>query len=93
VEIRAYAERIEIRQDGRVVGEHPRSFGRDRTISDLWHYVPPVRMHHRIAHPRAQQTGLTAQEFEPDGKAADEIQRLWVYARMNLWSSKHAAAA
>jgi transposase len=40
VEIRAYAERIEIRQDGRVVGEHPRSFGRDRTISDPWHYVP-----------------------------------------------------
>jgi chromosome partitioning protein len=50
-------------------------------------------MHHRIAHPRAQQTGLTAQEFEPDGKAADEIQRLWVYARVNLWSRKHAAAA
>jgi transposase len=40
VEIRAYAGRIEIRQDGRVVGEHPRSFGRDRTISDPWHYVP-----------------------------------------------------
>jgi transposase len=40
VELRAYAERIEIRQDGRVVGEHPRSFGRDRTISDPWHYVP-----------------------------------------------------
>ena len=40
VEIRAYAERIELRQDGRLVGEHPRSFGRDRTISDPWHYVP-----------------------------------------------------
>ena len=40
VEIRAYAERIEIRQDGRVVGEHRRWFGRDRTISDPWHYVP-----------------------------------------------------
>src|SRR6478752_6349950 len=40
VEVRAYAERIEIRQGGRVVGEHPRSFGRDRTISDPWHYVP-----------------------------------------------------
>jgi hypothetical protein len=34
VEIRAYADRIELRQDGRLVGEHPRSFGRDRTISD-----------------------------------------------------------
>jgi transposase len=40
VEVRAYAERIEIRQDGRVVGEHPRAFGRDRTISNPWHYVP-----------------------------------------------------
>ena len=40
VEIRAYAERIEIRQDGRVVGEHRRRFGRDQTIYDPWHYVP-----------------------------------------------------
>jgi transposase len=40
VEVRAYAERIEIRQDGRVVGEHRRCFGRDRTIYDPWHYVP-----------------------------------------------------
>ena len=40
VEIRAYAERIEIRQDGRLVGDHPRCFGRGRTIYDPWHYVP-----------------------------------------------------
>jgi transposase len=40
VEIRAYAERIEIRQDGRVVGEHRRHFGRDQTVFDPWHYVP-----------------------------------------------------
>jgi transposase len=40
VEIRAYAERIEIRQDGRVVGEHRRAFGRGRTVYDPWHYVP-----------------------------------------------------
>lgn len=40
VEIRAYAERIELRQDGRLVGEHPRCFGRDQTIYDPWHYVP-----------------------------------------------------
>ena len=25
---------------GRLVGEHPRSFGRDQTIYDPWHYVP-----------------------------------------------------
>jgi transposase len=40
VEVRAYAERIEVRQDGRIVGDHARSFGRDRTIYDPWHYVP-----------------------------------------------------
>ena len=40
VEIRAYAERIELRQDGRLVGEHARSFGRDQTVFDPWHYVP-----------------------------------------------------
>jgi hypothetical protein len=40
VEIRAYAERIELRQDGRPVGEHARCFGRDQTVFDPWHYVP-----------------------------------------------------
>ena len=40
VEIRAYADHIELRQNGRMVGEHPRSFGRDQTIFDPWHYVP-----------------------------------------------------
>ena len=38
VEIRAYAERIELRQEGRSVGEHPRCFGRDQTVFDPWHY-------------------------------------------------------
>jgi len=40
VEIRAYAERIELRQDGRPVGEHARCFGRDQTRFNPWHYVP-----------------------------------------------------
>ncbi len=40
VEVRAYADRIELRQDGRLVGEHGRHFGRDRNIYDPWHYVP-----------------------------------------------------
>jgi hypothetical protein len=40
VEIRAYADRIVVRQDGRVVAEHPRSFGRGETVYDPWHYVP-----------------------------------------------------
>jgi transposase len=40
VEIRAYADRIELRQDGKLVGSHDRCFGRDQTIYDPWHYVP-----------------------------------------------------
>ena len=40
VEVQAYAERIVIRQDGRVVAEHARSYGRGETIYDPWHYVP-----------------------------------------------------
>jgi transposase len=40
VEIQAYADRIVIRQDGAIVGEHVRSFGRNQTLYDPWHYVP-----------------------------------------------------
>ncbi|WP_232627984.1 IS21-like element ISMdi27 family transposase [Methylobacterium sp. Leaf118] len=40
VEVRAYAERVEIRQDGRIVAEHARAFGRGQTVFDPWHYVP-----------------------------------------------------
>jgi transposase len=40
VEVHAYADRIVIRQDGEIVAEHPRRFGRDQTIYDPWHYVP-----------------------------------------------------
>jgi transposase len=40
VEVHAYADRIIIRQEGTVVGEHRRSFGRGETIYDPWHYVP-----------------------------------------------------
>jgi transposase len=40
VEIHAYADRIVIRQDGAIVGEHRRCFGRGQTVYDPWHYVP-----------------------------------------------------
>jgi Mu transposase, C-terminal domain len=40
VEVHAYADRIVIRQDGQIVAEHPRSFGRGDVIYDPWHYVP-----------------------------------------------------
>jgi hypothetical protein len=40
VEVHAYADRIVIRQDGRIVAEHRRSYSRGETIYDPWHYVP-----------------------------------------------------
>src|SRR6516162_3001195 len=40
VEIQAYADRIVVRQEGSIVGEHRRRFGRGVTIYDPWHYVP-----------------------------------------------------
>ena len=40
VDVHAYADRIVIRQDGVIVGEHARAFGRGQTIYDPWHYVP-----------------------------------------------------
>src|SRR5271157_546209 len=40
VEVQAYADRIIIRQDSTIVGEHARCFGRGQTIYDPWHYVP-----------------------------------------------------
>ena len=40
VDVHAYADRIVIKQDGRIVGEHRRRFGRNQTAYDPWHYVP-----------------------------------------------------
>jgi hypothetical protein len=40
VEVQAYADRLVICQDGEVVAEHVRRFGRDQTVYDPWHYVP-----------------------------------------------------
>jgi transposase len=40
VQIHAYADRIVIRLDGEMVGEHVRRFGRDQVAYDPWHYVP-----------------------------------------------------
>jgi transposase len=40
VDIHAYADRIVVRQDGRMVAEHARHHGRGETIYDPWHYVP-----------------------------------------------------
>lgn len=40
VEVQAHADKIIIRQDGAIVAEHDRVFGRSHTVYDPWHYVP-----------------------------------------------------
>lgn len=59
VEIRAYAERIEIWQDGRIVGQHVRSFGRDKAIYDPFHYIPVL-----LRKPGALRNGAPFREWE-----------------------------
>jgi transposase len=39
VDVHAYADRIVIKQDGVIVGEHARRFGRNQVAYDPWHYV------------------------------------------------------
>jgi len=69
VEIRAYAERIEIRQDGRLVGDHPRAFGRGRTIYDPWHYVPVL-----VRKPGALRNGAPFKDWVLPG-ALEKVRR------------------
>lgn len=59
----------------------------ERTIAELGATLCPVRVGNRIAFSRAQQSGLVAQEFEPGGKAAEEVLRLYEYACMHLYGS------
>ncbi len=56
------------------------------TIRQLGATIAPVRIHSRVAFSRAQQTGLTAQEFEPEGKAAEEMKQLYEYVCMHVYS-------
>jgi chromosome partitioning protein len=58
----------------------------EEAISQMGATLAPVRIHNRVAYSRAQQTGLTAQEFEPGGKAAEEIKQLYVYTCMHLYA-------
>lgn len=56
--------------------------------------VAPVRLGDRVAYNRCLITGQTAQEFEPEGKAAQEVAELykWSSNLVGLSSSKEKAA-
>jgi len=59
VEIRAYADRIECWQEGKIVGQHLRTFGRDNTIYDPLHYIPVL-----ARKPGALRNGAPFKEWE-----------------------------
>lgn len=40
VSVRAYADSIVVTSKGRIIGQHKRHFGRDKTIFNPWHYLP-----------------------------------------------------
>jgi chromosome partitioning protein len=61
-------------------------------VKQLGADLAPVRIHNLVAYSRAQQTGLTAQEFKPDGKAAEEIKQLYAYACIHLFPTKMEVA-
>jgi chromosome partitioning protein len=46
--------------------------------------VAPVIVSHRAAFGHSVIAGKTAQEFEPDGRAAEEIASLWAWASREL---------
>jgi len=59
VEIRAYAERVEFWQDGQIVGQHARAFGRNKAVYDPLHYIPVL-----ARKPGALRNGAPFKEWE-----------------------------
>jgi chromosome partitioning protein len=64
-------------------------------VTGLGAKVAPVVISQRAAYAHAVITGRTAQEFEPDGKAAEEVAALWVWVagELGLPPAKAAKAA
>ena len=66
VEIQGYADRVVIRQDGAIVAEHRRCFGRGGTIYDPWHYVPML-----ARKPGARRNGAPFKDWPLHGQPGD----------------------
>jgi chromosome partitioning protein len=62
-----------------------------KRMSELHHEICPVLMHQYVAYPRAQKHGLTVQETEPDGKAANEVKQLYAYTTKHLGISERTS--
>jgi chromosome partitioning protein len=64
----------------------------EAAIRQLGAELVSVRVHNRVAYSRAQQTGQTAQEFEPDGKAAEEIQQVYEFVCKHIFQQTKSAS-
>ena len=64
----------------------------EAAIAQLGAELAPVRIHNRVAYSRAQQTGQTAQEFEPDGKAAEEIAGVYEFVCKHVFQPTMSAS-
>ena len=71
VEVHAYADRIAIRQDGNLVADHARSFGREQTIYNPWHYVPVL-----ARKPGAMRNGAPFKDWALPGALGRVCQKL-----------------
>jgi len=86
VEVYAYADRIVIRQDGKIVAEHRRSFGRGQTVYDPWHYVRSWRAsRERCATARPLRTGCCREQSSVS--AANSLPSMTAIGR---WSTSSA---
>lgn len=56
-----------------------------QVVAQLGAELCPIRIGNRIAFSRAPQTGQAAQEIDPEGKAAAELQNLYEYVCMHLY--------
>lgn len=63
---------------GREVGDA------EEAVAQLGIALCPVRIGSRIAYSRAQQTGQVAQEYEAQGKAAEELKHLYDYTCIHI---------
>lgn len=62
-------------------------------VTQLKADLVPVSIHLRKAYARAQQDGQAAQEYEPTGKAAAEIQGLYEYSSIVLYGKEQHGKA
>jgi transposase len=71
VHLRVYAERIVIVNNGEVIGEHEREFGRGKTVFDPWHYLPALERK-----PGALRNGAPFRDWDLPPSITELLERL-----------------